>query len=104
MKPRLNHGIDAGHMIGEVVFGGILVLQKKGEILAVPDAAPVVVVKDDITFCRIALQFSREIGSVRRMGPAVNFEDQRIFFGSIETRRRDVPGLDLSPIPGRTCR
>src|SRR5207245_7100636 len=88
-------GVDAAVEIVEVV-AGIGVMDKIGEFLAVTGAAARIGVKHDVPEGGPNLLFKIEPVAVIPEGSAMNFENERIFFGGIEIGRLNDPALNLA--------
>ena len=96
----LDQFIDAGHQIF-IVIAGIVVLDDVAEILAVAGAAARIRIEHDIAFRRHPLKFVIEDITVGRVRPAVDVQNQRIFFCRIEIGRLLHPGLNLLAVKAR---
>src|SRR5712692_116430 len=92
-------GVDAAIQIVEIV-AGIGVVDEVGELFAVAGAAARVGVEHDVTHSGPDLLFEIEAVAVVAEGPAVDFQDQRIFLGGIETGRLNDPALNLALVFG----
>src|SRR6266851_4170589 len=92
-------GIDAAIQIVEIV-AGIGVVDEVGELFAVAGAAARVGIEHDVTHGGPDLLFEIEAVAVVTEGPAVDFQDQRIFLGGVEAGRLNDPALNLALVFG----
>ena len=72
-----------------------MVLNDVAEFLAVGRAAARIRIKDDVSFRGHPLKLVIEDEAVRGVRPAVNVENERIFFRCVEDRRLLHPCLDF---------
>ncbi len=80
------------------VIPRIAILDDVAELLPVGRAAPGVGIQDDVAPGGHRLELVEEVVAVGGVRPAMNVEDQRIFFAGIEVRRLLHPGLDLPAV------
>src|SRR5216683_1308921 len=92
-------GVDAAIEIVEIV-AGIGVVDEVGELFAVTGAAARVGVEHNVPQRSPDLLFKIETVAIVAEGSAVDFQDQRIFFGGIEAGRLNDPGLNFALVFG----
>ena len=86
--------INTTHMIRKIIHAGILILQKAGKSGTIRRAAPIIVIKYNITAGRQQLYFCGEEIPIGTVWTTMNLQNQRVSPGRVKIWRGDIPSVD----------